>query len=195
MRIRARVALIFVSAMSSTVRVLLDEGFPTPTFSPMELDRTVEYIRLDIWDPSLANRSTPDWIVVLLAAEAKFDVMVTDDYHMLEDEKTLVALMTTDLSLVTWPHGMQDPVTRWAQLIAHMPYIVRKLQFETRPSIFSIPSIRLAKGDHIYKASGLLGKLAVARGETMQQLKAAATRTMVSELNHRGLSTAAARLA
>lgn len=95
------------------MRLLLDEGFPSPPeFRPETVDATVEVVPLRQFDASLAGSSTPDWYIYLRAQEAGFDALVTRDWHQSEQIEELWTLSRTDLSVVTWRRPIEDPVRR-----------------------------------------------------------------------------------
>lgn len=161
-------------------RVLLDQGFPAPPgFDPRHFDDTVEHVRLFDFDRKLSEESTPDWKIVLLASQAGFDALVSDDAAMLEEDITLTALCLTDLSLVTWEGGMSDPVTRWAQLLAYTPEIRRHLRAGRPPAIFHLPSVRLRKID---RARDLIDARASRAGRTGQEVRAGQRRAIFAKL-------------
>jgi len=85
------------------VRLLLDEGFPSPPgFRPETVDARVEVVALREFDQHLTGSSTPDWYLYLRANEAGFDALVTRDWHQSEQIEELWALSRTALSVVTW---------------------------------------------------------------------------------------------
>jgi hypothetical protein len=166
-------------------RVLLDQGFPVPPgFDPTDLDRMIEYTALYDFDRRLAQISTPDWMVILAAAKGGFNAFVVDDQNIRSEVLDLVALSSTELSLVTWSVGIDDQVTAWAQLLAYMPKIHEKV-LELGPSIFILPAARLTRGDHIVKASEVAAKQASKAGTSYAAVRSEAKKRMTAELKRR----------
>jgi hypothetical protein len=69
---------------SSPRRFLLDQGFPKAVVAIEQLDRTVSYSHLSDAFPEFAATSTPDCMVILLAAEQGFNGLVARDKKQLE---------------------------------------------------------------------------------------------------------------
>jgi hypothetical protein len=163
------------------VRLLLDEGFPSPPgFRPETIDATVEVVALRHFDQDLAGSSTPDWYVYLRAQEAGFDALVTRDWHQSEQIEELWTLCRTDLSVVTWRRPIEDPVREWGQLLAYLPEI-RRMIAENGSSIVFLPSPRLDR-KNLDKASGLLGQLAKDLGISTKQVRDQARSIIEGEL-------------
>lgn len=166
------------------MRLLLDEGFPSPPgFRPETVDATVEVVALRRFDASLAGASTPDWYIYLRAQEAGFDALVTRDWHQSEQIEELWALSRTDLSIVTWKRPIEDPVREWGQLLAYLPE-VRRMITENGPSIVFLPSPRLDR-KNLGKATGLLGQLAADLGISTRQIRDQARQIVEDELDSR----------
>jgi len=125
------------------VRLLLDEGFPSPPgFRPETVDATVEVVALREFDPTLAGSATPDWYLYLRSDEAGFDALVTRDWRQSRQMEELWTLSRMDLSVVTWRRPTEDPVREWGQLLAYLPEIRRMID-EHGPSIVFLPSVFL----------------------------------------------------
>lgn len=166
------------------MRLLLDEGFPSPPgFRPESVDATVEVVALRQFDANLAGSSTPDWYLYLRAQEAGFDALVTRDWHQSEQIEELWALSRTDLSIVTWKRPIEDPVREWGQLLAYLPE-VRRMITENGPSMAFLPSPRLDR-KNLEKATGMLGQLASDLGISTQQIRDQARAIIEEELDHR----------
>jgi hypothetical protein len=166
------------------VRLLLDEGFPSPPgFRPESVDATVEVVALRQFDGSLVGSSTPDWYIYLRAQEAGFDALVTRDWHQSEQIEELWALSRTELSVVTWRRPIEDSVREWGQLLAYLPE-VRRMITENGPSIVFLPSPRLDR-KNLEKASGMLGQLAADLGVSTRQIRDQARRSIEEELESR----------
>ena len=108
--------------------LLLDQGFPKPTaFAISELDRTVRVEHLSDFAPALAQRSTPDWYVYCVAAEAGFDALVVRDRSQLDQLAEMYVLSRLRrLTIVTWRKGIEDPMREWGQLLAYLPQVKRR---------------------------------------------------------------------
>jgi hypothetical protein len=167
------------------MRLLLDEGFPSPPgFRPESVDATVEVVALREFDPVLAGSGTPDWYLYLRAAEAEFDALVTRDWHQSEQPEELWTLSRTDLSVVTWRRPIEDPVREWGQLLAYLPEI-RRMITDHGPSIVFLPSPRLDRKS-VDKATSLLGQMASELGVSTQQVRDQARAIVQDELRLRG---------
>ncbi len=167
------------------MRLLLDEGFPSPPgFRPETVDATVDVIALREFDPSLTGSSTPDWYLYLRAHEAGFDALVTRDWHQSQQIEELWTLSRTNLSVVTWRRPIEDPIREWGQLLAYLPEIKRMIT-ENGPSIVFLPSPRLDR-KNLEKATGLLGRLATDLGISTQQVRDQARQIVHDELTKRG---------
>jgi hypothetical protein len=167
------------------VRLLLDEGFPSPPgFRPESVDATVEVVTLRGFDRGLAGSSTPDWYLYLRANEDEFDALVTRDWHQSEQIEELWALSRTTLSVVTWRRPIEDPVREWGQLLAYLPEIRRMIE-ENGPSIIFLPSPRLDR-KNLAKATGKIGQLASDLGLSTHEVRDQARRIIEEELLARG---------
>jgi hypothetical protein len=167
------------------VRLLLDEGFPSPPgFRPETVDATVEVVSLREFDSALTGSSTPDWYLYLRAHEAGFDALVTRDWHQSEQIEELWTLSRTDLSVVTWRRPIEDPVREWGQLLAYLPEVRRMIE-DHGPSIVFMPSPRLDR-KNLEKATGMLGQLARDLGISTQQVRDQAREIVREELVQRG---------
>ena len=166
------------------MRLLLDEGFPSPPgFRPETVDARVEVVALREFDQHLTGSSTPDWYLYLRANEAGFDALVTRDWHQSEQIEELWALSRTALSVVTWRRPIEDPVREWGQLLAYLPEI-RRMVVENGPSIIFLPSPRLDR-KNVEKATGMLGQLAKDLGISTQQIRNQARQIIEEELGSR----------
>ena len=167
------------------MRLLLDEGFPSPPgFRPESVDATVDVAALREFDATLTGSQTPDWYLYLRAQQAGFDALVTRDWHQSEQVEELWALSRTDLSVITWRRPIEDPVREWGQLLAYLPEIRRMIE-DNGPSIVFLPSPRLDQ-KRLRKATAELGRLAGELGISNKQLRDQARRTIEEELAARG---------
>jgi hypothetical protein len=163
------------------VRLLLDEGFPSPPgFRPEMVDATVQVQSLREFDSSLTGASTPDWYLYLRADEDGFDALVTRDWHQSVQPEELWTLTKTTLSVVTWRRPIEDPVCEWGQLLAYLPEVKRMIA-EHGPSIVFLPSPRLDR-KNLDKATNLIGQLASDLGISSQQVRDQARAIVGSEL-------------
>jgi hypothetical protein len=167
------------------VRLLLDEGFPSPPgFRPDMVDATVEVTALREFDRSLVGASVPDWYIYLRAHEAGFDALVTRDWHQSQQVEERWTLAQTDLSVVTWRRPIEDPVREWGQLLAYLPEI-RRMVADHGPSVIFLPSPRLDRKS-LDKATEMLGQLAADLGVSGQQVRNQARQIVRSELTSIG---------
>jgi len=166
------------------MRLLLDEGFPSPPgFDPSAVDATVEVVALRNFDRGLVGARTPDWYLYLRADEAGFDALVTSDWHQSEQPEELWALTRTRLSIITWKRPVDDPIREWGQLLAYLPEIRRMIE-DHGPSILFLPSPRLTKAN-LMKASEALGTIAGQLGLSNQELRYQARNVVVAELDEK----------
>lgn len=166
-------------------RFLLDQNFPPPPVVPSDIDATVDYVPLIDFDARLAEKQTPDWLIILSAAAAGgFDGLVTRDAAQLEQAEEILAAMRTDLSIVTWRKQIDDPIEIWGHLIAYMPHIQRRID-QDGPRLFVLPKPSLQK-QNVLKASGELGRLASEQKRSMPEVRDEALSFMVEELEQRG---------
>ena len=111
-----------------TERWLLDQNFPKPVFENIaELDRSSQFEHFSDVTPDLAEVSTPDFMVYLVAEARGFAGVVTRDLSQLEDDDSLVTLTRLTISVVTWRRGVDDALVLWGQLLAYMPQVRRLL--------------------------------------------------------------------
>ena len=155
------------------MRVLLDENFPDPPgFDPSALDGDLDVVSLRAFDAALINARIPDWYIYLRAHEARFDAIVTRDWHQSAQTEEMWVLSRTDLSVVTWRKPQDDPVVEWAQLLAYLPELRRMLD-ALGPSVFFLPAARLTV-EQIAKATDKLGEMASQLGVSVQEVRRAA---------------------
>src|SRR4051794_30129802 len=109
-------------------RFLLDQGFPPDPIGTWRLDKRVEYVPLRRFAPEFADETTPDWMLYVAAAAGGFQGLVTGDKSQLKQDTELIALTQTQVTLITWRHGDEDPITRWGQLLAYMPQILKRME-------------------------------------------------------------------
>ncbi len=172
--------------MTADYRFLLDQNFPNPPFKPSMVDGRVEYVHVSLHDASLTEGQTPDWLIYLRAEEDTFTGVVTRDASQLEQPEELVALMRTDVSVVTWKDPIEDPIQEWGQMLAYMPEVLKRLD-QVGPSIFFLPKPQLRRGRNIVKASERLGEYASAQRRSQQELRHEAYKIINAELEERGL--------
>jgi hypothetical protein len=139
--------------MIQTARFLLDQGFPRDPIGTELLDKRVRYVPLHEYAPDLSERSTPDWMVYVAAAAGGFDGLVTGDKSQLQQDAELIALAQTRITLITWTHGDEDAITRWGQLLAYMPQILKRME-PGRGAVISIPNARLGAGNRSVEQAG-----------------------------------------
>lgn len=149
------------------------------------MDRSVKYSYFSDAFPKYAVVTTPDWLVILLAAHGGFDGLVARDRQQLSTPESLVVLsLCQTMSFVTWRRGIDDPVTEWGQLMAYMPLVVGWIDNQG-PGVFYLPKPTLDKG-MVSKSRSLAGELASDMSVSFPQLAGEAKRVMTEELQRRG---------
>ena len=167
------------------MRLLLDEGFPSPPgFDIRAVDNSVEVVALRDFDRGLIGKGTPDWYLYLRAEQGGFDALVTQDSDQLKQAEELWAIATTRLTLITWRKPDADPIRQWGQLLAYLPE-VRRLIKQHGPSLVLLPAPRLNK-KNLEKASENLNILAKKQAISSRQLRNEARRAVFEELAKRG---------
>lgn len=167
-------------------RVLLDEGFPDPPgFDPTTLQDDLSITSLRTFAKQLISSRTPDWYLYLRADEAGYDALVTSDWRQSEQPEELWTLSRTRLSVVTWRKPTDDPVVKWAQLIAYLPAL-RRLADTHGPSIFFLPNAALNRSQHMEKSLENLHQLAKSEGRSGQEARDEAPAAVVDYLEARG---------
>jgi hypothetical protein len=178
----------------SVRKFLLDQGFPKPMAAIDQLDRNLRYSHLSDAFPEFSAVSTPDWLVILLAAEGGFDGLVARDKRQLLTPESVVALaLNPSLSFVTWRHSIEDPITEWGQLMAYMPLVLKWIDAHGA-GIFWLPRPSL-EAKSVMKARNRAGELASEWGQAYPDLLAEAGSTMRAELHARKLLRRLGRLA
>jgi hypothetical protein len=143
--------------MIGAARFLLDQGFPPDPIGTFRLDKRVEYVPLHRFAPELSESTTPDWMLYVAAAAGGFQGLVTGDKSQLSQDAELIALTVTRITLVTWRHGDEDPITRWGQLLAYMPQILRRME-PGKGIVVSIPNPRLGAGSNAVEIPGHMAR-------------------------------------
>lgn len=167
------------------LRFLLDQQFPKAPFDVHSIDRSVTYEHLSDYGPQYSQRSTPDWMLHLVTAEGRFDAVVTVDRSQLEEEVELVALNLSEMSVITWRGGEEDPIVLWGQLLAYMPQVVKVLS-EIRPAIVTLPNPRLQNGKHIEKPGELARAMKRHDKASFPERRARSLAVMMRDLEARG---------
>lgn len=177
------------------LRLLLDQNFPNPPtgLSWETLDQSVRLHHFSHMFPEHAQRSTPDWMVYLLARAKNLDAVVTSDKSQLTQDEELIALDRTAMSLVTWKSGDEDPVVLYGQLLAFMPQIVRALHQRQR-TVVSLPNPRLRPSEHIETVRNIIGRRGALDRISYSERRSAALSLMHAELQRRGVSELAEHL-
>ena len=74
------------------------------------------------FDRTLAETSTPDWVLYCRAAEAGFDALVTRDQSQISQPVEMYVLSRLHhFTIVTWKKSVEDPIREWGQLLAYLP--------------------------------------------------------------------------
>jgi hypothetical protein len=119
--------------------------------------------------PELASRSTPDWYVYCVAAEAGFDALVVLDRSQLDQLAEMYVLSRLrELSIVTWRKGIEDPVREWGQLLAYLPQVKQRCK-EAGGRAVLLPTPVLAS-DSYHDPRKTLGAEARQRGVSTRQV-------------------------
>jgi len=168
------VALSSPPAQPRKIRLLLDQGFPNPPgFTVEAIDHTVEVVNLRTFDASLAENSTPDWVLYCVAAAAGFNALVTRDQaqlHQLVEMYVLSRLRA--FTVITWKKPIEDPVREWGQLLAYLPEVKKRLQGTPGqpglPDAILLPAPTLTEQNIVRAADGV-GKDARNRGVSHRQ--------------------------
>jgi len=122
-------------------------------------------------------------LIYLAAQSGGMDGVVTRDLEQIRDPDSLVALILTDMCVITWATPIEDSVSEWAQLVAYMPEIKKRLR-EDRRRILLLPAPRL-RNDQTLKASDILGEMASQRNTTAGELRYACFKRMRKVLKER----------
>ena len=151
--------------------LLLDQGFPKPTqFAISELDRSVDVEHFSDFAPELAARSTPDWYVYCVAAEAGFNALVVRDRSQLDQLAEMYVLSRLkSLTIVTWRKGIDDPIREWGQLLAYLPQ-VKQRALEAGGRALLLPAPTLTSGS-FHSPRETIGSEATARGISNAQVR------------------------
>lgn len=167
------------------LRLLLDNNFPLPPFDLNTIDATIEATGVARFDRGLTKRNTPDWLICLRAHEGGFDAVVTRDKSQIESFEVMTTLVDTGMNVVTWRNPIEDPIQEWAQLIAYMP-LIRKRIFGETAKVLLLPRPGLGK-DNVLNARSQLHQLAGAERIPFKQSRDQARARMRTELDRRGL--------
>ena len=155
--------------------MLLDQGFPkVPTTMINALDHAVEVEHLVDFDPALSQQSTPDWYLYARAAEARFAAFVTRDLSQVSQQAEMLMLSRLPtLSVVTWRHGIEDPVREWGQLLAYLP-LVRRACAEKGGRVIVLPRPALVSSNFI-EPRAQLAELGRRTGASVAQIRRSAS--------------------
>ncbi len=109
------------------MRVALDQNFPTKLLLSLELywPPTVQARHVHKVDPALSEIDDHELVVEL--SMRGFDVLVSDDYRMLEDVRTMSALVATKLHLVAIEAAGHDPLKATGLLLLELPTLQHRL--------------------------------------------------------------------
>jgi hypothetical protein len=159
------------------IKLLLDQGFPNPPgFTVSAIDHTVEVSNLREFDRSLAENSTPDWVLYCIAAKAGFDALVTRDQAQLNQALEMYVLSRLKhFTVITWKKPIEDPVREWGQLLAYLPEVKKRLLQGASgkpalPEAILLPAPTLSDQNFVRAVDGL-GQSARGRGVSQQQVR------------------------
>ena len=113
------------------------------------------------FDRTLAETSTPDWVLYCRAAEAGFDALVTRDQSQISQPVEMYVLSRLHhFTIVTWKKSVEDPIREWGQLLAYLPEVKKLLQRGamggTRPGAILLPAPTLG-AQNVVRAADALG--------------------------------------
>lgn len=166
-------------------RFLLDQGFPKPTaFAEGALQGLVQFEHFDDVDPESAGVSTPDWMVQLIAEERGFEGLVTRDPGQLDEPEAAIALLQTNLSVITWSKGIDDTITEWGLLVAFMPLVIKRIE-QSGPAIFILPKPHLDPKRSILQRQEKGHQVARASGTNLTEMRDEALHLMKGEVEYR----------
>lgn len=143
------------------LRLLLDQGFPNPPgFVVKTIDHTVDVLSLHTFDRTLAENSTPDWLLYCVAASAGFDALVTRDRSQLDQLVEMYVLSRlSSFTIITWKKPIEDPVREWGQLLAYLPEVKKHLQprsgVSIRPEVILLPAPTITDQNLVRAADGV----------------------------------------
>lgn len=136
------------------------------------IDHTIEVVNLHTFDPSLAETSTPDWVIYCKAASAKFDALVTRDKAQLDQLVEMYVLSRLhSFTVVAWKKPIEDPVREWGQLLAYLPELKKHLQQPRQsrsPDVILLPAPTLSE-QNIVRAEDKVGRYALKQGISHKQ--------------------------
>ena len=152
-------------------RLLLDQGFPKPPgFSVRAVDQTVEVVHLHDFDANLSARSTPDWTLYCVAAEAGFDALVARDRSQLDQLVEMYVLSRLPgFTVITWRKAIEDPIREWGQLLAYLPEVKKHLR-QGPPKAILLPAPTLT-AQNLHSPADTLGVEARRRGISQNQAR------------------------
>lgn len=150
------------------------------------LDRTVEVVHLSDFDPTLSQRSTPDWMLYCIASENRFDALVTRDRAQLDQPVEMFVLSRLPrFSVITWRKPSHDPVREWGQLLAYLPEVKRRLR-ESAGRAILLPSPTLT-ANNFHTPQTTLGTTAKEQGISNREVRTQALSEIADYLADRGL--------
>ncbi len=159
------------------IKLILDQGFPNPPgFTVSAIDHTVEVMNLREFDHSLAENSTPDWVLYCVAAKAGFDALVTRDQAQLNQSVEMYVLSRLKhFTVITWKKPIEDPVREWGQLLAYLPEVKKRLLLgvsgkPSLPDAILLPAPTLSDQNFVRAVEGV-GRSARGRGVSQQQVR------------------------
>ena len=161
-------------------RLLLDQGFPKPPgFDAEAVDKMIEVVHLSDWAPDLSEASTPDWVVYCEAAMGGMDAVVTRDFSQTGLAEEMVILSTlTRLHLVTFRHGIDDPISEWGQLLAYLPKIRAVMATPGSRRVILLPKPTLQAGNNLRDPREYLVELEQSTQRSAKQIRDDVRRTV-----------------
>ncbi|MDA8399657.1 MAG: hypothetical protein M0008_06360 [Actinomycetota bacterium] len=117
-------------------------------------------LSLHTFDRTLAENSTPDWLLYCVAASAGFDALVTRDRSQLDQLVEMYVLSRlSSFTIITWKKPIEDPVREWGQLLAYLPEVKKHLQprsgVSIRPEVILLPAPTITDQNLVRAADGV----------------------------------------
>jgi hypothetical protein len=122
-----------------TPRLVLDQNFPAPILSAVNLDRWLpefEIVSVRDHDPRL-SRDFEDWQVILGCSQSGAVGFISTDAAMLDNPRVIAVVEDTNMTLVVCAAIGHDPIAATGLLLAHLPRVAKRHRSD-RPQIWKI---------------------------------------------------------
>lgn len=109
------------------MKFALDQNFPLPLVEAMAgfMPPAIELVHVHKINPAFSELADAELVVALAASS--IDVLVTTDYHMLDDPETVSAIIATRMKLLVVEAAGHDPLRASGALFLELPGIERRL--------------------------------------------------------------------